>query len=152
MDILQVRKKTSSFKGAKLKRKLSLVSFPLCRSPGTNSSENAQRGRRPSLTLYLLHHFVCKWGSWTGSCPSLSTVVCPSLRVGEDAVLAFCSSLLRGDELLQGCRFPPGDGHLQWFHLEGTKMLLSLLSALLWETQQTFTTPFWRGRVTYRNT
>lgn len=50
MDILQVGKETC-FKGAKLKRKLSLVSFPLAplaplyELPGTNCPESATEGQ-----------------------------------------------------------------------------------------------------------
>lgn len=44
-----------------------------------------------------------------GSCPPLPAAVSLSPGTGEDTVLGFCSSLLKGDELPQGCRFSPGE-------------------------------------------
>lgn len=149
--------KGACFKGAKLKRKLGLVSFPLAALATVQVARHTLFWECTEGQVAFLHSLPSPWlcvraRKHFDPCPSLSTVVSPSLGAGEDAVPAFCSSLLRGDELPQECRLPPGDGHLQSFSLEWAKMVLSLLWALFWETQKTFTTLLWRGRISYRNT
>lgn len=149
---------SSSLKWPKLKRKLSLVPFPLAVCVTVKCLEallimQRVHGGSGAFLHSLRSPPLFMWAKKScGSCLLLSAAVSLSPGAEEDAVLGFHSLLLPGGELPQGCRFSPEDRHLQSFSLQRSSLALSFISAYSRETLQLSITLLWRGRVRYRIT